>query len=232
MDSALCQKWRRAEFLALVSTKVLLFNREQINVLEPFTGDSDSFTHRRLGLAALNWILKRGVHLASLRLTTYPNVSEHNSIRDAVTSLALNGHLDKLETISLNQCYYIKNAVLAAVLSKCYRSAKSIDIQGCDLTESSAVHIKIAQITCSDTARSHFCRAMSKGVLPLLQVMSISAPASTRSSAIDRWLRLQAHQRAVCPYDVTAFSSTPCRSSTITHSGLFQKAATCRGANP
>jgi hypothetical protein len=29
LDSALCQKRRRAEFLALLATKVLLFNREE-----------------------------------------------------------------------------------------------------------------------------------------------------------------------------------------------------------
>jgi hypothetical protein len=33
LDSALCQKSRRPYFLALISTKVLLFNREQIIVL-------------------------------------------------------------------------------------------------------------------------------------------------------------------------------------------------------
>jgi hypothetical protein len=48
LDSALCQKWRRAEFLALVSTKVLLFNREEIDVLDPY---QKTLTHRALGVA-------------------------------------------------------------------------------------------------------------------------------------------------------------------------------------
>ena len=69
LDSALCQKWRRAEFLALVSTNVLLYNREEIRELTyPQGEDDDSFTHRALGAAALKWVLKRGIHLASLYL--------------------------------------------------------------------------------------------------------------------------------------------------------------------
>jgi hypothetical protein len=65
LDSALCQKWRRrrAEFLALISTEVLLFNRQKI-VVE----SNESFTHSPLSAAALRWILKRGIHLALLNL--------------------------------------------------------------------------------------------------------------------------------------------------------------------
>jgi hypothetical protein len=148
LDSALCQKRRRPEFLELISTKVLLFNREEIDVLEHFNNASG--IPRPLGLAALNWILKRGIHLASLRLRSpylhslsYNIVAaEQQSIREAVESLALNGRLDKLETISLNGCFCIEDADLAAILSKCYRSAKSIDIRECGLTESPAVHTK------------------------------------------------------------------------------------------
>jgi hypothetical protein len=141
LDSALCNKRRRAEFLELLATKVLLFNREEKKVL---TLQRDSHTHKDLGAAALNWILKRGIHLASLHLpVSYDiRIAEKNSIRDAVASLALNGRLDKLETISLNFCRYINNADLVAIISKCYRSAKSIDVRVCGLTKSSAAHIK------------------------------------------------------------------------------------------
>ena len=108
--------------------------------------EDDAHTHRALGAAALNWILKRGIHLASLHLPRgYNNMTavERESIREAVASLALDGRLDKLETISLNNCEYIKDADLDAILSKCFRSVKSIDIQGCQgLTESAAAHIK------------------------------------------------------------------------------------------
>jgi hypothetical protein len=146
LDSALCQKWRRrrAEFLRLLATKVLLFNREKIEVLLTVPFQRDSFTHKALGAAALNWVLKRGIHLASLRMPYVYNLkeAEQQSIREAVASLALDGRLDKLETISLDGCYYIKDADFAGVLSKCYSSAKSIDIGRCDLAESAAVHIK------------------------------------------------------------------------------------------
>jgi hypothetical protein len=144
LDSALCQKWRnrRADFLALLATKVLLFNREPIVVLTvPYV---DSHTHRALGAAALNWILKRGIHLASLHLpsSSYMSADEQESIRESVASLALHGRLDKLETISLVGCRCIKDAEVTAILSKCFRSVKSIDIRECGLAESSATYIK------------------------------------------------------------------------------------------
>ena len=143
LDSALCQKRRRPYFLALLAKKVLLFNREQIRVMtDPYP--RDSYTHRPLGLAALNWVLKRGIHLASLHLPFSDTIgsAEWQSIRDAVASLVLNGHLDKLETISLKNCEFITDADLVAVLSKSYSSVKSIDIKYCGLTESAAAHIK------------------------------------------------------------------------------------------
>jgi F-box and leucine-rich repeat protein GRR1 len=142
LDSALCQKKRRPYFLALISKTFLLFNREEIHVLDHF--DHVSLTHRALGAAALKWVLKRGIHLASLRLPrSYVEVAEQQSIRETVASLALNGNLDKLEAISLNQCFYIQDADLSAVLSKCYSSVKSIDIRWYGgLAESAAAHIK------------------------------------------------------------------------------------------
>jgi hypothetical protein len=53
LDSALCQKMRRPYILALLATKVLLFNREEINVLAQ-DGRNKSYVHRALGAAALN----------------------------------------------------------------------------------------------------------------------------------------------------------------------------------
>ena len=95
-------------------------------------------------MAALNWVLKRGINLASLHLPcNVYSTAEKQSIRGAVTSLALNGRLNKLETISVLNCTYINDADLAAVLSRCYNSVKSIDIRNCEgLTESAAAHIK------------------------------------------------------------------------------------------
>jgi hypothetical protein len=90
---------------------VLLFNREKIDVLtDPY--QPDPYKHKALGAAALKWVLKRGIHLASLQLPSYYgiNPAEQQSIRDTIASLALNGRLDKLETISFNECSYIKDA--------------------------------------------------------------------------------------------------------------------------
>jgi hypothetical protein len=74
LDSALCNKRRCPAFLALISVKVLLFNRENINVLEP--NYNILYTHRRLRTAALSWILKRGIHLASLYLSSVYDTTE------------------------------------------------------------------------------------------------------------------------------------------------------------
>ena len=105
--------------------------------------NDSNYTHRALGSAALNWVLKRGIHLASLRLPSRVyNTAVQKRIRDAVASLALLGHIDKLETISLFSCSYINNADLVAILSKCYGSVKSIDIASCGLSKSAAAHIK------------------------------------------------------------------------------------------
>jgi hypothetical protein len=141
LDSALCNKWRRAEFLELVSRRVLLFNREEIDVLKLRL---TTRVHNYLGAVALRWIQKRGIHLASLVLADSSdiNAAEQQCIRESVASLALNGLLDKLETCDLNGCSYIKNADLAAILSKCYGSIKSMGIQDCGLIVSSAAHIK------------------------------------------------------------------------------------------
>jgi len=146
LDSALCHKKRRAEFLALVSTKVLLFERIEIDVLEPFSVSSIT----PLGAAALIWILTRGIHLASLHLPECRNnnddismsITDQESIRESIASLAQDGRLDKLETISLGECTYINDADLLGILSKCHRSVKSINIRGCGLTESSASLVK------------------------------------------------------------------------------------------
>jgi hypothetical protein len=151
LDSALCNKKRRPEFLALVATKVLLFNREKIDVLDHFDRayDDQPSEHSHLSAPQLSWILKRGIHLASLHLPPFPDTfpfppnlkAEQTRIRDAVTSLALNGRLDKLKTITLNWCKCISDADLAAILSKCYRSVKSIAVAHCSNNNSDA-HIK------------------------------------------------------------------------------------------
>jgi hypothetical protein len=142
LDSALCNKGRRAEFLEMISRKVLLFNRDSIAREEG--GRLVTKAHKALDSAALSWILKRGIHLASLRLKRSGNkpLGEHERVRAAVASLVNNGCLDKLEVISLLYCYYIKDADLTPILAKSCRSVKSINLMGCGLDGSSALHVK------------------------------------------------------------------------------------------
>jgi hypothetical protein len=135
LDSALCQKSRRPYFLHQISKKVLLFGREEINVLEKVIRnffDVATLTYKgSFGANALSWVLKRGIHLASLRLTYQYGFSpiEQGIMREAVASLLINGFLDKLETIKFSNWWKDSDADLAAIISKCYGSLKSIDIR-------------------------------------------------------------------------------------------------------
>ena len=122
LDSALCSNKWRPPFLRLVSTKVLRFLREEIDVLD--STYLCSRKHKALLLPALAWILKRGIHLASLNLATM-----HSAI-GVIKSLADEGRLDKLE--NLNGCC-LDNEIIAIVLDKSYGSLLSIDL-GCKQT--------------------------------------------------------------------------------------------------
>ena len=78
LDSALCNKTWRPQFVRLISTKFIRFCREDIIQLS---------TARALNSQALEWILKRDIHLASLRLHPRPPAGSyeielvHNSIK-------------------------------------------------------------------------------------------------------------------------------------------------------
>jgi len=148
LDSAVCSKIWRPPFLRLVSTKVLRFNREEIDVLDDFF--LSTITHQYLELPEMNWILKRGIHLATLRVyvDSY-RISKSGSNRIpkafdvAITDLLNEGRLDNLETIDMcGDCSYIKDAELAAILEKSYSTLKCIDLRYSCLTKSSAAHIK------------------------------------------------------------------------------------------
>jgi len=145
LDSAVCSKIWRPPFLRLVSTKVLRFNREEIDVLVGI--NLCTSTHQHLELPTLNWILKRGIHLATLRvyLNYFSKSVDSKWIQSfyvAITDLLNEGHLDKLETIDMFGDSYIKDADLAAILEKSYNSLTCIDLRYSGLTESSAAHIK------------------------------------------------------------------------------------------
>jgi F-box/leucine-rich repeat protein 2/20 len=137
LDSALCNKRRRTEFLELVSRKVLLFKREEICFLPRALTTTK---HRGLRSLDFQWILKRGIHLASFH--PYSNVAVQQSICDSSASPAHNGLLDKLESMRIMKCTYMKDADVAIILSRCYGSVKSIDLRGCGSADSSAALIK------------------------------------------------------------------------------------------
>ena len=143
LDSALCSKIWRPPFLRLVSTKVIRFLREEIDVLDHILCTT---THKALTLPALEWILERGIHLASLRVRiVHHGISKEDEVHFGRILFALlnEGRLDKLETINFDRfSYYIKDADIAAILAKSYISMKSIVMHGCNISESSAAHIK------------------------------------------------------------------------------------------
>ena len=116
LDSAICAKWLRPDFLRIISSDLLLFLREEICIL---------------GLGELNWIRKKGIHLASLRLPPTHEIDgkEQECICASIASLINSNSIIKLEMIDFNWCTYIKDADLAAILSKSFRSIKIIDIR-------------------------------------------------------------------------------------------------------
>lgn len=138
LDSAVCAKWLRPDFRRLVSTKVLRFLREEIELMS--WAKFRTIAHEELSLEKLRWISKRGIHLASLCIPGYED--EQESIRTTISCLVDEGLIDKLETIDLFGCKFFKDADFAAILGKSYASIKCIDIQDCKLTENSITHIK------------------------------------------------------------------------------------------
>ena len=129
LDSAVCAKWLRPNFLRLVSAKVMLFLREKIDVL-----DHKSLTttkHEALRLPALNWILKRGIHLATLRLPTIGDISrsEQECICAVLASILNIGLLEKVEVINFKGCDYL-SYISSEIIDQSSKSLKSIDITG------------------------------------------------------------------------------------------------------
>ena len=139
LDSAVCAKWLRPDFLRLVSTKVLLFLREEIDMLDEKEKDEDEDAVRCLNLPELNWILKRGIHLASLRLFRMDGTED--AICEAVVSLIHKGIFDKLESIFIKQLF-ISDALLASILTRCAVSLKSFNASGHMIITSSWKHLR------------------------------------------------------------------------------------------
>jgi hypothetical protein len=93
----------------------------------------------------MDWILKRGINLALLRLLPDFCIAqkEKAEIRSAVISLVDHGLLNKVETVDLRRCSYIGDHELATVLVKGCGSVKSVDIRQClGLDRSMAPEIK------------------------------------------------------------------------------------------
>ena len=129
LDSAICVKWLRHHFLRLVSTKVLRFLREEIVILD---GENICTTnHRALGLPELNWISKRGIHLASIRLTYKGRLRSDygEQICDAVSTLVYNEHLNDLEMVDIKGCSFMDADDIVSIITKSFKSIKFIDIR-------------------------------------------------------------------------------------------------------
>jgi hypothetical protein len=134
LDTALCLRSRRPAFLDLISLKVLLFNREEID-----TAAVDFWKHDALEVAAIEWIIKRRIHLASLRLQhpTY-NVDERSHAQSTLTCLASNGHIDKLELLSVSFCREFDDDTFNTIISKCNQSIVYLRTECTGMMESGA----------------------------------------------------------------------------------------------
>ena len=131
LDSAICSKKFRPDFLRIVSFDLLLFLREGIDISN--RSHPSTRNHRYLRLSALNWIRRRGIHLATLRLPPAIKIDEREQecICGAIVSLINSQRLVKLETIDFNGCSYLNYSDMAVfVINDCYKSLKCIDIKG------------------------------------------------------------------------------------------------------
>jgi len=129
LDSAVCMNWLRHHFLRLVSTKVLRFLREEIEVVD---GENICTTnHRALGLPELNWISKRGIHLASLRMSSLGQVDGDygDKVCDVVSTLVYKDHLNDLEMIDIKGCSFMDADDIASIITKNFKTIKIIDIR-------------------------------------------------------------------------------------------------------
>jgi len=130
LDSALCNKSRRHDFLQLVSTEVLRFGA-------PYDRTSPSFV-RMTTIGEMHWIMRRGMHLVSLGVP--PSSADLSSvdeegIHNAVTSLANQGSINKLECLSLRRCCFMTDNSVVSVLTKCLNSLKTLDLRGSALAD-------------------------------------------------------------------------------------------------
>ena len=118
LDSAMCVKAIRVEFLELIQTRVLLFNRDP---------SDDEVIQRALGREELQWVMRRGIRLASFTLPTSKSLrgEQHERyIRELLVDIIDAGLVDKLESFSFGACFYIKRDDVDRLLSCCYKSIK------------------------------------------------------------------------------------------------------------
>lgn len=136
LDSAICVKGLRPDFLRIISSDLLLFLREELSIRAMVEVTELERSHRVLGLAALNWIRKRGIHLASLRLppTNKIDIREQECICAHVASLFNSNSIVKLEMIDFRDCTYLEYSNIPyLVIAECYSTVKSIDVTGIQL---------------------------------------------------------------------------------------------------
>ena len=130
LDSAVCAKRWRSDFLTLILTNRIRFLREEIDVLD--SKSLSTKTHGALSFPAAKWVLLRKIHLVSLCLPCDENITDTDQaeIGELIISLLNNGLLDKLETVALTNCTYLERTDLAKILSKNFSTIRSLDITG------------------------------------------------------------------------------------------------------
>jgi len=127
-------------------------------------------------IGEMHWIMRRGMHLVSLGVP--PSSADLSSvdeegIHNAVTSLANQGSINKLECLSLRDCRFMTDNSVVSVLTKCLKSLKTLDLRGSALvdddvegwgiTESTSEYIKQC------TNLSTFCSSGNDRMIEIAQ---------------------------------------------------------------
>lgn len=115
LDSAICNRKKRAGFLQVISSPKLLLKAESENG----TGC------QILRLEQLQWVLKKGIHLTSLYLDS---TADGESMKRVLFSLVYTRCFDMIEQMVFQNCAYIDDVTFALILSKCRETVRVVNI--------------------------------------------------------------------------------------------------------
>lgn len=143
LDSALCIKSERDNYLRLLSSKLLIFNRNDGYKTELYCGNGFC-SATAMDIGALNWVSKRGIHLASLGLARTNNVGSSYYSQCVILNLTIGGdYLEQLESFyGGHDSKMMTFSMLTSIVTRSSKTLKCINLTDSSILTSSAAFIK------------------------------------------------------------------------------------------